>query len=339
MKNFSVLFAATALTIFLGLPVFATEPPVIVGLITKTDTNPFFAKMKAGAQLGATVHNIRLMTASGREDGDVASQAAAINSMVAAGATTLLITPSDAKALVPAIEQARAKGVQVIALDSPTDPVNSVDAVFGTDNFQAGEAIGRYARAIMPKRFPGQPLKIAMLDLSPGNLVGARRHNGFMNGLGLSAAGSDSYELSQTKETVCSGSTGGAQQQGHDVMAACLKAHPDINLVYTINEPAAAGAFKALREAAKERSVLLVSIDGGCEAIKSIGRGEIAATAQQYPLTMAAMGVDAAVAYVRHGKKVSGFINTGTTLIAARPASEVPVRTVADGMNACFGAK
>ncbi|EXU74191.1 substrate-binding domain-containing protein [Erwinia mallotivora] len=340
MKRYRIIWVITAMALQMGLAAFASaDTPVIVGLITKTDANPFFAKMKAGAQLGATVHNIKLLTAAGKVDGDVASQTAAIESMVAAGATTLLITPSDAKAVVPAIEQARAKGVQVIALDSPTDPASAVDALFGTDNYQAGEAIGQYARAVMPHKFPGQPLKIATLDLSEGNLVGARRHNGFMNGLGLKAEGSESYQLSQSSEILCSGSTQGAKQQGHDVMAGCLKDHPDINLVYTINEPAAAGAFQALKEAGKEKSVLLVSIDGGCDAIKSIARGEMAATAQQYPLTMAAMGVDAAVAYARHGKKVSGFVNTGSVLIAGVPAEGVPGRTVADGMNACFGAK
>lgn len=341
MNSLRLYLVVTVLALQTGFTGYAAAAttPVTVGLITKTDANPYFEKMKAGAQLGATVHNIRLLTASGKSDGDVASQITAIQSMVAAGATTLLITPSDAKAVVPAIEEARAKGVQVIALDSPTDPASAVDALFGTDNYQAGEAIGKYARAVMPVRFPGQSLKIAMLDLSPGNLVGARRHNGFMNGLGLKAADSESYMLSGSPEVVCSGSTGGAKQQGHDVMATCLKDHPDINLVYTINEPAAAGAYEALREAGKERAVLLVSIDGGCEAIKSIGRGEIAATAQQYPLTMAAMGVDAAVAYAKHGKKASGFVNTGSLLIAARPVQGVPGGTVTDGMNACFGAK
>lgn len=178
-----------------------------------------------------------------------------------------------------------------------------------------------------------------MLDLSAGHLVGARRHNGFMKGLGLQAAGADVSELSVATEIVCSGYTEGAEKQGYEVMASCLRAHPDINLVYTVNEPAAAGAYKALQEAGKEKNALILSVDGGCAGVNNVREGKIAATAQQYPLTMAAMGVDAAVAYARHGKKVSGYVDTGVTLIADKPMPGLPSKNTQAGLNACFGAK
>lgn len=317
----------------------ASNDTITIGLITKTDNNPFFLKMKEGAMLGATVHGVKLLTAAGKEDGDYPAQILAIQEMVAAGATTLLITPSDAKAIVPALDEVRARGVQVIALDSPTDPISAVDALFATDNYKAGELIGQYAKAAMPLKYAGQPLKIAMLDLSPGHLVGARRHNGFMTGLGLPAVGADSSELSVTPETVCAGFSQGAEQQGYEVMASCLKSHPDINLVYTINEPAAAGAYKALLEAGKEKSAMIVSVDGGCAGVNNVRAGKIAATAQQYPLTMAAMGVDAAVAWARHGKKTSGYVDTGVTLIADKPMPGLASKDTQAGLNACFGAK
>ncbi|MBK4723669.1 MULTISPECIES: substrate-binding domain-containing protein [Erwiniaceae] len=328
---------AFALAVMVSSAAYASNDNITIGLITKTDTNPFFLKMKEGAMLGATVHGVKLLTAAGKEDGDYPAQIQAIQEMVAAGATTLLITPSDAKAIVPALDEVRAKGVQVIALDSPTDPMTAVDALFGTDNYKAGQLIGEYAKAAMPLKFAGQPLKIAMLDLSPGHLVGARRHNGFMSGLGLAAAGADSSELSVTAETVCAGFSQGAEKEGYEVMASCLKSHPDINLVYTINEPAAAGAYKALQEAGKQ--AMIVSVDGGCAGVNNVRSGKIAATAQQYPLTMAAMGVDAAVAYARHGKKVSGYVDTGVTLIADKPMPGLASKDTQAGLNACFGAK
>ncbi|UDQ81953.1 substrate-binding domain-containing protein [Erwinia rhapontici] len=328
---------AFALAVMVSSAAYASNDNITIGLITKTDTNPFFLKMKEGAMLGATVHGVKLLTAAGKEDGDYPAQIQAIQEMVAAGATTLLITPSDAKAIVPALDEVRAKGVQVIALDSPTDPMTAVDALFGTDNYKAGKLIGEYAKAAMPLKFAGQPLKIAMLDLSPGHLVGARRHNGFMSGLGLAAAGADSSELSVTAETVCAGFSQGAEKEGYEVMASCLKSHPDINLVYTINEPAAAGAYKALQEAGKQ--AMIVSVDGGCAGVNNVRSGKIAATAQQYPLTMAAMGVDAAVAYARHGKKVSGYVDTGVTLIADKPMPGLASKDTQAGLNACFGAK
>lgn len=110
---------------------------VKVGLITKTDTNPFFVKMKEGAEKAAKENGAQLSTAAGKFDGDNAGQVTAIENMVAAGVKGILITPSDSKAIVPAIQKARAKGVLVIALDTSTEPESAVDALFATDNLKA----------------------------------------------------------------------------------------------------------------------------------------------------------------------------------------------------------
>jgi fructose transport system substrate-binding protein len=129
----------------------------------------------------------------------------------------------------------------------------------------------------------------------------------------------------------------GKQTKGQAAMENCLQKNPDINLVYTINEPTAAGAYTALRAAGKEKDVVIVSVDGGCQGIRDIGAGEIAATAQQYPLKMAALGVAAGVSYLRTGKKPTGYTNTGVTLIARRPVRGVPSSDVKTGMSQCFG--
>ncbi len=109
--------------------------------------------------------------------------------------------------------------------------------------------------------------------------------------------------------------------------------------MYTINEPAAAGAFKALKAAKKEKDVTIVSVDGGCAGIKDVGAGVIAATSQQYPLKMAAMGVAAGVEYAKSGKKVSGYTDTGVTLIAAKAATGVESKDVKTGTDLCWGKK
>ena len=152
----------------------------MIGLITKTETNPFFVKMKEGAAEAAKAKGAKLLTGAGKADGDNAGQVTAMENMIAAGAKTILITPSDSKAIIPSIKKARDKGVLVIALDSPTDPVEGTDALFATDNYQAGVLIGQYAKAALA----GKPAKIVTLDLFPGHPVGAQRHNGFLKGFG-----------------------------------------------------------------------------------------------------------------------------------------------------------
>ncbi|BCO26985.1 fructose import binding protein FrcB [Rhodoferax lithotrophicus] len=309
---------------------FAAEQPVI-GLITKTETNPFFVKMKEGAQAEAKKMGAKLMTAAGKKDGDTAAQIAAIENMTAAGAKTILITASG-DAIIPTVKKVQAKGVQVIALDSPFE---GADALFATDNYKAGVMIGQYAKAALGDK----PAKIAMLDLFPGHPVGAQRHNGFMTGFGLKANDAKSNELSSTPETVCAGDTDGNQAKGQTAMENCLQKNPDINVVYTINEPAAAGAYNALKKAGKEKGVLILSVDGGCQGIKDTAKGIITATSQQYPLKMAALGVAAGVQYAKDGKRSSGYTDTGVTLISAKAIAGVDSKDAKTGLDLCWGTK
>ncbi|WP_027467808.1 sugar ABC transporter substrate-binding protein [Deefgea rivuli] len=315
------------------LPAFAAEP--VIGLITKTDTNPFFVKMKEGATAQAQAKGAKLLSAAGKTDGDNAGQVTAIENMIAAGAKTILITPSDSKAIVPSIKKARAQGVLVIALDSPTEPADATDALFATDNFKAGVLIGEYAKATLN----GKPVKIAMLDLFPGHPVGAQRHNGFLQGFGLKSLDAKNNQLAKPAEVVCMADSFGDQAKGQTAMENCLQKNPDINLVYTINEPAAAGAFNALKKAGKEKDVLIVSVDGGCQGVKDVAAGKIAATSQQYPLKMASMGVDAGIEYAKTGKKPSGYTDTGVALIAAKPVTGVDSKSAKVGMDLCWGNK
>src|SRR6516225_11980723 len=178
-KLASSLLAAAVLATASSAALSADQP--VIGLITKTDTNPFFVKMKEGATQMAKERGAKLLTAAGKQDGDNAGQVTAIENMITAGAKTILITANDSKAIVPAIQKARAKGVMIIALDTPTDPQDATDALFATDNFKAGVLIGEYAKAAMA----GKKAKIATLDLAPGITVGQLRHDGFLKGFGI----------------------------------------------------------------------------------------------------------------------------------------------------------
>jgi fructose transport system substrate-binding protein len=291
--------------------------------------------MKEGAEAEAKAKGAKLLSGAGKTDGDNAGQVTAMENMMAAGAKTILITPSDSKAIIPAIKKARDKGVMVIALDSPTDPADATDALFATDNYKAGVLIGQYAKAALG----GKPAKTITLDLFPGHPVGAQRHNGFLKGFGLAAPDAKSNELGKAPEIVCMADSFGDPAKGQTAMENCLQKNPDINLVYTINEPAALGAFQALKAAGKEKGVLIVSVDGGCAGVKNVAAGVIAATSQQYPLKMASMGVDAGIEYAKGGKKAKGYTDTGVTLITDKPMSGVDSKDTPVGMDLCWGNK
>jgi fructose transport system substrate-binding protein len=314
---------------------------IAVGLITKTESNPFFVKMKEGADAKAKELGASLQSFAGKKDGDNESQVAAVESLISAGAKGLMITPSDSKAIVPSLDKARQAGLLVVALDTQTEPADAADVTYATDNFAAGEAIGKWAAGTFEKE--GKDAKIAMLDLNPdGVSVDVQRDQGFLKGFGIDVA--DEGKIGDEKDPRIVGHdvTDGAEEGGRTAMENLLQKDPKINLVYTINEPAAAGAYEALKAAGKEKSVTIVSVDGGCPGVENVKKGIIGATSQQYPLKMAQMGVQAVVDFAKNDKKPQApagkdFINTGVTLITDKPVDGVESKDTAFGLDNCWG--
>jgi fructose transport system substrate-binding protein len=301
---------------------------VTIGLITKEDSNPFFIAMKGAAQDAAKKDNVDLITAAGKNDADNASQVNAIEQMTTQGAKGILITPADTKAIIPAVKKARAAGVTVIALDTPTDPQSAVDALYATDNLKAGIAIGKYAKALATKM--GIKPVIGMLDLAPGITVGKLRHEGFLQGFGIKEG---DPAIAGSVDTL------GEQAKGQTGMEQLLQKNPNINIVYSINEPSGFGGATALKSAGKDpKNYILVSVDGGCDAInKGINKGIIDATSQQYPSLMASDGVKNIAAAARGGKKPTGYHDTGVTLITNNPMKGVDSKDGKYGSQHCWG--
>lgn len=314
---------------------------VKVGLITKTETNPFFVKMKEGAQAAAQSSGAELQSFAGKKDGDNESQVAAVENLISAGAKGFMITANDSKAIVPSLDKARQAGLLVIALDTPIEPADAADATFATDNYQAGLLIGQWAKAKFEKE--GTEAKIAMLDLNPdGVSVDVQRDQGFLEGFGIDVADKTKIGDESDPRIVGHDVTDGAEEGGRTAMENLLQKDAGVNLVYTINEPAAAGAYEALKAAGKEKDVTIVSVDGGCPGVENVKSGVIGATSQQYPLKMAEMGVQAIEQFAKDGAKPEptagkDFVDTGVTLITDEPQDGVESKDTAFGLENCWG--
>ena len=321
---------------------------VAVTLITKDSVNPFFVAMQEGAKKAGEENGVDVTIASGAEDGDEQGQIEAIDAAIAAGQQGILILPNG-PAVNPKIEEARQAGLFVIALDTPPDPPETVDITFATDNFQAGELIGQWTKA----QLGGEKATIAMLDLFTDKVVSVdyNRDQGFLTGLGIDVKdpqkngdedATGSYDGGDY-EIVCNEQSNGNEADGQAGMENCLAKNSDINVVYTINEPAAYGAMNALGASGKTADdVLVVSIDGGCQGVQAVADGVIDATSQQYPLRMAEEGVKAIKAIATGGEAPAvteglDFFNTGVALITDTPADGVESLDTAAGLEVCWG--
>nr|WP_295469168.1 sugar ABC transporter substrate-binding protein [Mesorhizobium sp.] len=338
MKS-TVFGAAAAAVLALSAP--ASAAGVGACLITKTDTNPFFVKMKEGAAAKAAEIGVELKSYAGKIDGDSESQVAAIETCIADGAKGILITASDTAGIVPAVKKARDAGILVIALDTPLEPADAADATFATDNLLAGELIGKWAAATLGDK--AKDAKIAFLDLTPSQpTVDVLRDQGFMKGFGIDVKDINKIGDEDDARIVGHDVTNGNEEGGRKAMENLLQKDPGINVVHTINEPAAAGAYEALKAVGMEKGVLIVSVDGGCPGVKNVEAGVIGATSQQYPLLMASLGVEAIKKFADTGEKPKptegkSFFDTGVALVTDKPAEGVPSISVKEGTEKCWG--
>lgn len=312
---------------------------VAVSLITKDSTNPFFVAMQEGARQAADEVGVDLTVGSGTGEGDDQGQIDLIENAIAQGQAGILITPMSVN-VNDAISRAREAGLYVIALDTPTDPPDIVDITFATDNCLAGEAIGQWAAG----KLNGEKAVIAELVIFDDRVVSVDycRANGFLIGMGidvpvledmLSPAQSGSYTTGAggEYEIACLEATGANEEGGRRGMENCLAANPDINVVYTINEPTAFGAATALEAAGKTigEDVIMVSVDGGLAGVQAVQNGIIQATSQQYPLLMAKLGVEAIKTIADGGAPPENtsangqFFDTGVVLCTDDPQDTV----------------
>lgn len=326
----------------------AAAKKVTVSLITKDSTNPFFVAMQAGAKKNAKALGVNIVIGSGAKEGDVAGQVRLIENAIANKEQGILITPT-AEGVNAAILKARKAGLFVIALDTPPVAKNIVDITYATDNFLAGVNIGKWTAA----KLGGKKAVIAMLDIYTDQIasVDLGRDQGFLKGMGIAGADPavNGKEPATGKYTGGKGgdyqicghvASHGNSQDGQTGMEQLLAKCPDINVVYSINEPSGLGAYAALTAAGK--SAIISSVDGGSAGIKAVAAGKIGATSQQYPLQMAVKGMQAIKDLITKGIKPKvtpglSFFNTGTTLITDDPQAGVPSKDTKYGLANAWG--
>ncbi|WP_298459895.1 substrate-binding domain-containing protein [uncultured Cellulomonas sp.] len=297
---------------------------ISIGLITKTETNPFFVTMREVASEYAEERGVELTALAGEFDGDNEGQVQAMENLIAQGVDGIMVTPNNSTGVLGAIEQARAQGIVVVALDTATDPEDAVDATFATDNLEAGRLQGAYVRAVLGDAEP----RLIMLDGTAGGTVDTFRHDGFLEGFGIEEGDPAIVGMENTQ---------GDQNTAQTAMENLLQRSPDVNAVYTINEPAARGAYAAIDAAGLTDQITIGSIDGGCQGVQDVADGRYAATVMQFPAEMVRQGMDAIIEAAEGGDAPSGFVDTGSVVITDEPVEGIESQDTAWGLENCWG--
>ena len=265
--------AITGTRAFAELPKLEVKEKYKVGFAQTESNNPWriaqTESMKAEAEkLG---HQLVYTDAAG----SAAKQVADVNSMIAQGVDLIFLAPREEKPLIPAVMAAKKAGIPVILLDRNVDQSlakagEDYVTFIGSDFIEEGKRIAEW----LAKNANGKS-KIIELEGTTGSSPANDRKKGFDEA--INAAGGFTILASQSGDF--------SRDKGRQVAESLLQAHPDTDIIYAHNDEMAMGAIAALEAAGKVpgKDVIVLSIDGGKEAVQAVVDGKINAVVECNP--------------------------------------------------------
>lgn len=176
----------------------------------------------------------------------------------------LIISPNEATPLTAPVKRAYDQGIPVLVLDRKVDG-DAYTEFIGADNVDIGRQAGQYfAKTLLPSGG-----KIAMLRGLAGSTPAKERQDGFNDGIKGSSI-----------QVVATVDGDWLRDKGQAQADAVLKAHPDIQAIYSENDPMGEGARIAAQNAGKA-DLPITGIDGlpiESGGIKAVSAGRLSAT-------------------------------------------------------------
>lgn len=263
-----------------------------IGLAVSTQNNPFFVTLVEGAQKAADAAGVKLVVTDAGDD--AAKQTNDVDDLISKKVSVLIVNPVDSDAIAPAVEDAIAAGIKVIAVDRAVNGVD-VDCQIASDNVKGAEMATEYLKSVI-----GDGAKVAELQGTTGASATIDRGQGFHN----IADGSLDVVASQT--------AGFDRAQGLTVMENIIQSNGDIKGVFAHNDEMALGAIEAIEASGKD--IKIVGFDATDDGVAAVKDGKMAATVAQQPDKMGSTAVETAIKLM-NGETVEKSIPVEVTLV------------------------
>lgn len=263
----------------------AGETSATVGVSVLTMTHPFFLDLVAALKAEAARHHIEVQLVS--SEFDVARQKDQVSDFVVQGVDAIILCPSDSRAIGTAIGEANEAGIPVFTADIAA-LVDDVDVVahIGIDNFNGGVMAGQTAVAALDGAG-----KVAIIDHPEVESV-IQRTSGFLQAIEDANATGSAIELVSRLPGM------GSMDKAFKTAEDMLQAHPDLDLIFGINDETALGALAAIEKAGKTGQVQVIGFGGKTEAVRAVDEGRLYADVITYPRQIGEKSVQAVVAYM-----------------------------------------
>jgi len=278
----------------------SAEETYDVGYIVSNMSHEWYQNICAGAERRAKDKNINLSISDAAMDSS--KQIDYAENFITQGVDALIITPVDPAALNAVVMMAEEAGIPLIAESSKFDGMKSFVGITDFDaSKQIGEWMADYAaenNIEMQVLIVGQPIYEACRD----------RVSGFLAGMDEKGA---TYTIAQEVDG------NGTKEDSLAVATDALTAHPEVNVVFGINDNSSTGAMNAALERGMDASNLTVlgfgfEGDVGREALLS--DSPYKAAVAMFPDYVGAAIVDVA-RMAAAGEDVPEVYSTPTTVI------------------------
>ncbi len=272
----------------------ATAKPYIP-VISKGFQHQFWQAVKAGSEQAAKDLNVDITFEGPESEAQVDKQYEMIQAALAKNPAALCLAAVDSKAMIPLLEEAKAKGIPVIGFDFGVDsdiPLSTAT----TDNIAAaGLAADKMAELI------GGSGKVAVLVHDQTSRTGIDRRDGFLNRM---------KEKYPDIEIVNVDYGAGDHLKSTDIAKAIVQANPDLKGYFGANEGSIIGVLNAVKELGKEGKIVVIGYNLGKQQLDAIMSGAEAGAITQNPVGIGYKCVEAAVKAI-NGETLPKIIDTG----------------------------
>jgi len=246
---------------------------------------PFFVHMQSAlAAEAAAIGGITLIETDGQNQ--TTKQTLDVEAAIIQGVSGIIISPIDAVAMGPALQQAVDAGIPVITIDRRVEGVTGIMAHVGADNVIGGQAQANLIVAMFP-----DGARIVNLQGQPGSSPAIDRNRGVHDILDPMA---DKYVF------VAEQTANFAREQGATVTEAILAgldSPPDV--IVAANDDMALGALQVVQEQGLD--IVIIGFDALPEALASVRDGGLTATVEQFPGGQSAQALQLMVSHLREG--------------------------------------
>jgi ABC-type sugar transport system substrate-binding protein len=277
---------------------------VKLGLIMKFPVDFYLAMKSAAQKWDAATPGATVTVGIGHSATDDQGEINLIQSMVTQGVKGIAITPTS-PAVIPALNEAVAKGVKVVLIDNDLPDWDKKSSVVATNNLKGGQLAGQFIAKQLK-----EGATVAVLQGVPGVPALDDRVKGMEQGLA-----SSNIKIVGKAPTDCD------QNKGVSAAADLLSAHPNVDAIYGACGPPMLGAIQAVKKAKRGTDITLIGFDALPDEVKQIQAGQETASVAQFPAKMGDLGMATLLKAVR-GESVPPNVDTGTAIVTKENASQ-----------------